>query len=110
MNQHELNKYFSQDLLPFGKLSKSPVFESERYLQWVRSRPCIITKQYGVDAHHTLRKSQGKNDLSAVPLRHDLHMEFHASDPVEFEEKYGICFKTAVISTLMEFLKVEIKI
>ncbi|GAB1376816.1 hypothetical protein MASR1M48_16680 [Lactococcus petauri] len=107
----ELRQYFSPDILPFGALSKSPDFKCPKYLEWVRSRPCIIRKSYGVDAHHTVRKSQGIcNDLSAVPLSHDLHMEYHASAPEDFEKKYNVCFKMAVIATMMEYLKLELKI
>lgn len=92
--------------MPFGRLSKSPVMLSEKYLDWIRTQPCVITGMEGVDAHHAIYKSQAKNDLSAVPLIHKLHMELHAHKyGVEgFEKDHGICFKEIMLAKLMEYI------
>lgn len=99
-----LNRYYvSKILKPFGRLSKPPELLSRRYLDWIRSRPCVATGFIcGVDAHHVLKKSQGKNDFAAIPLRHDVHIEGHTSGWESVEEKYSFDVKDALIATLIE--------
>lgn len=102
----QIKRYFGPDTMPFGPLSKSPVMLDKKYLDWIRTQPCIVTGSLGVDAHHVIYKSQADNDYSAVPLRHDKHMELHNhKDGVEgFEEDNDINFEQAMIAKMMEYL------
>lgn len=91
-----LRRYWSPRLMARGALSKEPILRSERHLEWVRSRPCVSTGRWGVDAHHVLRRSHGVNDYTAIALTHEEHMRLHT------EGEIGICEMTALIATLIE--------
>ncbi len=101
----ELDRYFSPKLTPFGRLSKPVRLDSKKHLEWIRSQPCIVTGIYGVDAHHVIRKSQGLNDYTTVPLRHSKHMDLHNTGIYEFEAQHGIDFKDAIIAKLVERIR-----
>lgn len=69
-----------------------------KYLKFVRSLPCVITGQTGVDAHHLIGYGQSgmgmrSSDYYAFPLRHDLHMDLHNIGWKEWEEKHGLQWK-----------------
>ena len=71
-----------------------------KYLDWIREQPCAISGYYGeeVQPHHITGynwltgKGVGKkgSDLTAIPLRHDLHRLLHDMGHKSFEEKYNI--------------------
>ncbi|MGZ3773011.1 MAG: DUF968 domain-containing protein [Pseudobdellovibrionaceae bacterium] len=66
------------------------------YIEWIKTLPCVISGVFGVDAHHSVRRSQGGSDRTCVPLSHDLHMELHTVGIDTFENKYDIDFKLIV--------------
>lgn len=73
---------------------KELTWHSEKYLQFVRSLPCVITgKTEGVVAHHLIGHGEGKmggktHDLFTIPLAADEHRRFH-DDPRGWEARHG---------------------
>ena len=66
------------------------------YLEYVREQPCLITgdpaeashlKHVGMGGN---KRKENKDHFSAVPMRHDLHMEYHSIGPTEFMETHNI--------------------
>lgn len=98
-----LERYFSSTLVPFGQLSKAPSLLSRAHLEWIRDRKCVATgTRTAIDAHHVLKKSQGKNDYATIPLNHKIHMEGHSRGWEQVEYEYGFDVKDALIATLVE--------
>lgn len=105
----DIERYLGPELRPFGKLSNTLKVINRKHLEWIRSRPCIVSGDtklthslYTIDAHHVRPRGQGQNDLLGVPLRHDLHMELGHIPEAEFEMKHSIDFKDALISQLVQ--------
>ncbi|RBM30505.1 DUF968 domain-containing protein [Vibrio tarriae] len=73
---------------------KEKTWQSEKYLKFVRSLPCVITgKTTDVVAHHLIGHGEGKmagksHDLFTIPLHTDEHRKFH-DDPKAWEAKHG---------------------
>ncbi|WP_019277115.1 DUF968 domain-containing protein [Vibrio coralliilyticus] len=73
---------------------KELTWQSEKYLKFVRSLPCVVSgKTEGVVAHHLILHGEGKmgsktHDLFTFPLTADEHRKFH-DDPKEWEAKHG---------------------
>jgi hypothetical protein len=73
---------------------KEITWHSEKYLNFVRSLPCVITgKKEGVVAHHLIGHGEGKmggkaHDLFTMPLVADEHRRFH-DDPKGWEARHG---------------------
>jgi len=68
--------------------------KSKKYLNFVRTLPCVITGQYGVDAHHMIGHGQGgmglkASDYFAFPLCRELHDELHRHGWVLWEQEHG---------------------
>lgn len=102
-----IDRYYSERLKPYGKLSKPVKILNPNHLAFIRNQPCLITGMpMGNDAHHLQKKSQIRNDFTAVPLRHDVHMEFHSIEWTNFEAKYAIDLKDALIAQLIERIMV----
>ena len=71
-------------------------FESENYLDFIRSLPCAVhgdkCRKYTkgrCDPHHLRTVKAGGDDTDAIPLCRLLHTEVHWSRE-KFEEKYHI--------------------
>ncbi|HAS6161638.1 TPA: DUF968 domain-containing protein [Vibrio vulnificus] len=73
---------------------KEILWQSESYLKFVRSLPCVITgKTEGVVAHHLIGHGEGKmgsktHDLFTMPLTADEHRRFH-DDSKGWEAQHG---------------------
>lgn len=68
--------------------------KNKKYLEWVRSLPCVITGDHIVEAHHLIGYGQSgmglkASDWYAFPLSPLLHRELHDRGWKEWEEKYG---------------------
>jgi hypothetical protein len=68
--------------------------KSKKYLDYVRSLPCVITGQEGVHAHHLIGHGEGgmglkSSDLLAFPLSSELHDELHRYGWKAWEEIHG---------------------
>ncbi|AGN34149.1 hypothetical protein VPPG_00024 [Vibrio phage VD1] len=73
---------------------KELTWQSEKYLKFVRSLPCVVTgNTEGVVAHHLILHGEGKlsgkaHDLFTFPLTAEEHRKFH-DDPKGWEAKHG---------------------
>ena len=73
---------------------KEITWKSEKYLNFVRSLPCVVPgKTEGVVAHHLIGHGEGKmgantHDLFIFPLTSEEHRKFHDA-PKGWEEKHG---------------------
>ncbi len=81
-----------------------------KYLDFVRSMPCLICRKISVDAHHIVSVGMGNNrkkpslrHLSAVSLCRAHHGELHTMKQREFEEKYSINLWKEAFSIYIEF-------
>lgn len=66
---------------------------NDKYLQWVKSRPCCVCGATSDDAHHLIGHGQGgmgtkAHDLFTIPLCRVHHGELH-KDPNEWEREHG---------------------
>ncbi len=97
-----LDRYYGPELRP-SPLSKPVKLISEAHLDWVREQPCVVTGRYGVDAHHHQKKSQIRNDFTAIPLVHEIHVpELHSIGEQFVEDKYAVDLKDCLIAKLVE--------
>ena len=109
-----LDRYYGPALRP-SPLSKPVKLISEDHLRWIRQQPCVATgrEHYQVDAHHHQKKSQIRNDYTAIPLLHEIHIgELHGKSDMFVEDKYRIDLKDALIAKLVErcwLLETELK-
>lgn len=86
-------------------LGKTPETIDSNYIAWVKSRPCIACGDGLVDAHHVKLRSHGRNDLTCIPLAHELHMELHSIGIKTFQLKYAIDLNEALVATLIDYIK-----
>ena len=68
-------------------------WESQKYLQWVKTQPCQCCGQPADDAHHLIGWGQGgigtkAHDILTIPLCRKHHDELHR-DPRAFEQEHG---------------------
>lgn len=103
---NNLERYYSQILRPYGDLSKPTKIIDEKHLDFIRSLPCVVSGYHnGTDkscvAHHVQKKSQIRNDLLTIPLRADIHTNFHNNE-VNFENEQNVDFRDALIAKLVE--------
>lgn len=84
-----------------SKGQKRPRRENGKHLAWIRTLPCVITGQYGVEAAHIryaapeygkrdTGKAEKPDDDWVIPLAPELHREQHSMNEVKFWTKYGI--------------------
>jgi hypothetical protein len=70
---------------------------SLEYLDYIRTRPCCVTGQEIVDAHHLEaigsrghRNEPNTRHFTAIPICRELHTELHTIGIHKFQEKYNI--------------------
>lgn len=84
-----------------SKGQKRPRKTDDKHLKWIRTLPCVITGQYGVEAAHIRyaaphlgkRETGGQekpDDRWAVPLSPEMHREQHSMNEQSFWAKHGI--------------------
>ena len=70
-------------------------WQSEAYLKFVRSQPCVVTGSTdAVEAHHMIGNGHSgmamkTHDLMAFPLCHDEHMKLHDGGWQRWEQAHG---------------------
>lgn len=87
--------------------------KSLEYLEFIRSRGCIICDQLSVPHHvrslttipYTLAGGTGlkPSDYVTVPLCPVHHEEIHISQDL-FEKNYGLCLHKEIITCLVEYI------
>lgn len=84
-----------------AKGKKRPRIENGKHLAWIRTLPCLITGQYGVEAAHIryaaphlgkrdTGKAEKPDDRWTVPLSPEMHREQHSVNEQDFWQKYKI--------------------
>lgn len=78
-----------------GMSLKQKALRDRRYLDWLRTQPCIITGHYAtewlaIDPAHvgTAGKGIKSPDNEALPLRHDLHSQAHTMGEMSFYRRH----------------------
>ena len=73
-------------------------WRSQKYLNWVKTLPSVISGRPADDAHHLIGHGQGGmgtkvTDLWVFPLTRDEHTELHNIGWRAWEEKHGSQWK-----------------
>jgi hypothetical protein len=70
---------------------------SLEYIEYIRTRPCCVSGDTVVDAHHLeaigsrgQRYEPNTRHFSAIPICRELHTELHTIGIHKFQEKYNI--------------------
>ena len=74
---------------------KTSILRDRKYLDWLKTQPCIITGHYAtewsaIDPAHvgTAGKGIKSPDNEALPLRHDLHANSHTMGEMSFYRRH----------------------
>ncbi len=96
LNCDHCNKEFDHAKRRWSYHLEKELVSSLAFLNHIRELPCLITG-HPAEACHLRhigmggnKRKEHKEHFSAVPLRHDLHMEYHAVGPTKFEENHNI--------------------
>jgi len=95
LKQKQNGTYKSQAVLKQEKREKRGEIINLEYMEWIKKRPCMVPgcTDKNIDAHHSVHRSQGRDDRTCVPLCHHHHIvEYHGKlGSVEmFEKNYGL--------------------
>lgn len=73
---------------------KTKIPRSEEYLEWIRSKKCIVCLKRPVVPHHSETGGYGikGSDFAAVPLCGVHHGEVHNNGKMTFQEEHGVDF------------------
>lgn len=82
-------------------MQRRPRVKDEKHLVWIRTMPCILSGNYGVDAAHIryadlryAKRQTGKgekpDDRWTIPLARRFHDQQHSMDERAFWKKMGI--------------------
>jgi hypothetical protein len=77
-------------------------FASESYLEYVRSRPCIVCAA-PADPHHLIARGAGGSDLTCVPLCREHHTMVHSMPQAALESRWGLSLWEEAHRTLRGF-------
>lgn len=80
---------------------------SKSYKDWLHLQPCCIHGTLPVDMHHAVGlrgMGQKASDFGAIPLSHDLHMEYHNIGEQSFEKKYNVSMLELAYNYLHKYL------
>lgn len=94
------------------------IFRNEKYLQWVRQRPCIVSQvdftqmDACIVAHHVRYLSidcgmgMKPSDYRVLPLTAKLHQLLHSGSEKEFWHKHGIDVEMEMIEQLKLYMQI----
>jgi len=71
-------------------LPKPERVRDREYLAFVRTHPCAVCNERGVQAHHLKTRAAGGSDYHAVPLCADHHVEWHKLGDRTFTERHTV--------------------
>ena len=99
-------------------LSKSKVFRSKKYTDWIKSQRCRVLMTEGPDCHHVINILPGAmgskvSDLFTIPLSRSIHANLHHIGKASWEKLNNTsqaeeCLK--MINKALEEGLIEIKI
>lgn len=75
--------------------------KNKEYEAWVKTLPCIVCNQEGVDPHHVWHAR--RNDYLCIPLCRPHHTEYHSIEWKKFEEKHNIDLSWEIIKLLIKY-------
>lgn len=97
---------------------KQKRFESEKYLEFVRSLPCCmkifhfkcgnVSSRKKSDPHHVKSKKSGGSDLTCIPMCRAHHSEIHSQGIISFQAKHKIDLRDIQIDCLQKFIEEEL--
>lgn len=93
----------------FIVLEKIKTPRSQKYMAWVRTKPCVITgDEHNIVAHHVRLGNGGgtglkPSDFRTVPLRADVHVELHNVGEGKFWCNAAIDPDHLVLRHMMEY-------
>jgi len=84
-----------------SKGQKRPRKQDGKHLAWIRTLPCLVTSQYGVEAAHIryaapaygkreTGKAEKPDDRWTVPLSPEMHRSQHDTNEQKFWEQHKI--------------------
>ena len=86
-------------------LQKPKTIKNKKYKEWISGLACCVSgyrhPDEPNDPHHVPAAGHGgmaikADDTRCIPLRHDLHVEFHQIGSKSFAEKYRIDFEVLI--------------
>jgi hypothetical protein len=89
-------------------IEKPKRYESEAFLRFVRTQPCVVCESanYGeVDAHHVETRGSGGSDLSAIPLCRMHHTEIHMVGVDTFARRHRVFYDQVKLQLLDKFIR-----
>lgn len=85
---------------------KDRCFDNKKYESWIKTLPCIVCNQEGVDPHHVWHTR--RNCYSLVPLCRGHHTfnkdSYHQLEREEFERVHSIDMNWAIINLLSLYI------
>ena len=89
---------------------KAKTFRSPKYLEFVRTLPCVVCGAHGVEAHHAITGGVGikGSDGFAIPLCPLHHREHDNRGKVTFYREHNLDRWELVARTLEKYLKEKI--
>ena len=84
-------------------ITKNKPGRSEKYLDYIRSRPCCVCQARPAEPHHTARggTSVKGSDFSAIPMCRGHHREVGDSGVETFQRENNISIAIAVAKHLI---------
>lgn len=87
---------------------------SLEYLDFVRTQLCVCTMREPAEASHLRHIGKGidkskpsPRHFTAVPMIHEVHMDWHSMTRAEFEDKYDVNVWKENVRLLIRFLTRE---
>jgi len=78
--------------------------QDKKYLEYIRSLPCVVCDMPGEPHHVVSRKAYG-SDYKAIPLSREYHSECHSIGKNTFQERYNLDFNEIIIKNLIGYIK-----
>ena len=86
-------------------MNKLNPIRSQKYINWVKTLPCVVCGKSPCDPHHPKIKSfcggtTKCSDVYVIPVCHEHHVEGHSIDWQSFEAKHNIDQWREVLKTI----------
>lgn len=89
-------------------LSKPKRYTSKKYIAFIKSKSCLISRTRNPDPHHYYSRGSFGSDLSCIPLSRKHHAELEQIGESRFLKKYNLpenFFLEAQIRLLQEYIE-----
>ena len=87
-------------------IPKQKRYISERFLEFIRSAPCLVCSRTPAEPHHFDKsKGAGGSDLGCIPLCREHHSKAHMKGKTVFSvDHYGEIGRDRRIGLLLEYI------